>query len=331
MSELNAKARALVDATQFSDEPTATDCDRIHDAIAARIAVGVSAGALVLGAEIAKSAVVAPVANGAPIGAAAAASLAPIAGSAVIVVAAVPAPAVALGGTATLGVASTSVITGKLAAWVVALGLTAGAVGVTAHHAMSDRAPESRAAVQTPSANEGPKNEPGRRAPPGIGLPTASDDRASADKESEPTSTAPLPLKAAGAVRGTTAQALASTAAPPAPGEVRAEEPRAPVLAPGLDAELALMRRARAALVEGRAEDALAALDEHSRRFPGGALAEERAMQRVAALCLLGRADAAREEGQRFVADHPRSSYVTSIRSSCAFANAKNPQSGISK
>ena len=59
MSGLNSRAQALVDAIQFADEPSAADYDRIHDAIVARIAVGVIAGtALAVGTEAAASTVV---------------------------------------------------------------------------------------------------------------------------------------------------------------------------------------------------------------------------------------------------------------------------------
>jgi outer membrane protein assembly factor BamD (BamD/ComL family) len=87
-----------------------------------------------------------------------------------------------------------------------------------------------------------------------------------------------------------------------------------------LEVELALMRRAHAALNDGNAEEALAALDEHARNFPSGVLAEDRAAQRVLALCALGRADLAREEGERFTADYSRSPHVAVVRGSCAFS-----------
>jgi hypothetical protein len=92
--------------------------------------------------------------------------------------------------------------------------------------------------------------------------------------------------------------------------------------ASSLDAELTLIRKARSLLLEGHADEALGALDEHASRFPRGILAEERGAQRIVALCALGRTEAAVEEGRRFVAEHPRSSYGPNVQSSCAFAAA---------
>jgi hypothetical protein len=49
-----------------------------------------------------------------------------------------------------------------------------------------------------------------------------------------------------------------------------------PVAEDSLTAELALLQRAREALRDGRAGDAVEPLDEHARRFPRGQLADER-------------------------------------------------------
>ena len=70
------------------------------------------------------------------------------------------------------------------------------------------------------------------------------------------------------------------------------ERSRPAVAPPSSDAvmqELALMQRARTALRSGDAQQALAALDEHARRFPNGELAPERDRSRITALCRLDR------------------------------------------
>jgi hypothetical protein len=59
-------------------------------------------------------------------------------------------------------------------------------------------------------------------------------------------------------------------------------------------------------------------LDEHTRRFPHGALSEERAAARVHTLCALGRVDEARASASAFVAQSPRSSLAPAVRRSCA-------------
>ena len=52
-------------------------------------------------------------------------------------------------------------------------------------------------------------------------------------------------------------------------------------------AEVAILRRVSAALRSGDPKGALAAVGEHARRFPNGALSEERDMERILALCAL--------------------------------------------
>jgi len=84
-----------------------------------------------------------------------------------------------------------------------------------------------------------------------------------------------------------------------------------------LDVEIALVRDARAALRGGDAPRALALLDEHTRRFPRGALAEDCDAERIHALCALGRSPEARTLATRFLTAHPASPHAPSIRASC--------------
>ncbi len=60
--------------------------------------------------------------------------------------------------------------------------------------------------------------------------------------------------------------------------------------------EVALLSKATSALHSGRAQEALAKLAEHQRRFPGGALSQQRRAARAQALCQLGRKAEARSE-----------------------------------
>jgi outer membrane protein assembly factor BamD (BamD/ComL family) len=91
-----------------------------------------------------------------------------------------------------------------------------------------------------------------------------------------------------------------------------------------LDAEIALVRDARAALRGGDAARSLALLDEHDRRFPGGALAEDCAAERVYALCALGDSAGARSAAARFLSDHPYSPHAASVRASCVSSGGMN-------
>jgi len=79
-----------------------------------------------------------------------------------------------------------------------------------------------------------------------------------------------------------------------------------------------LLEAAQRELASGRAASALSLLDEHARRFPAGALSEERIAARVLSLCALGRHEAARQSANAFLAASPRSPLIPRLRGSCA-------------
>jgi hypothetical protein len=85
-----------------------------------------------------------------------------------------------------------------------------------------------------------------------------------------------------------------------------------------LEAETRLLREAEVSLRAGDAQRALALLDEHAARFAGGILQEERAAERILALCALGRTGEARAEVDRFLLERPRSPLADRVRASCA-------------
>jgi hypothetical protein len=87
--------------------------------------------------------------------------------------------------------------------------------------------------------------------------------------------------------------------------------------ASGLDVELALLRDAHTALRDGDGAGALALLREHARRFPAGALSEERDAARVLALCKVGRVAEARDVASRFLREHPRSPQASRVARAC--------------
>jgi hypothetical protein len=82
-------------------------------------------------------------------------------------------------------------------------------------------------------------------------------------------------------------------------------------------AEVAILRRVSAALRAGDAEAALAAVGEHARRFPNGALAEERDTERIVALCALGRRDEGARATERFNRAYPSSSHAARVQAAC--------------
>ena len=80
-----------------------------------------------------------------------------------------------------------------------------------------------------------------------------------------------------------------------------------------LAAERAALDVARTALGRGDGPNALAACDDHARRFPRGALAEEREAIAVQALVLEHRGDDARARAERFRKTHPRSILLPAV------------------
>jgi hypothetical protein len=73
------------------------------------------------------------------------------------------------------------------------------------------------------------------------------------------------------------------------------------------DDDSALVERARVALLRRAPADALAAVEEHARRFPRGQLAEEREALAVQCLAALGRGDDARTRAEVFHRRFPQS------------------------
>jgi hypothetical protein len=66
-----------------------------------------------------------------------------------------------------------------------------------------------------------------------------------------------------------------------------------------------------------RPDEALRTLGEHERRFPGGALAEERLAARIQSLCALGRISEAKSDLARLARACPRSAQVDRARRFC--------------
>lgn len=126
---------------------------------------------------------------------------------------------------------------------------------------------------------------------------------------SPPASTAPGPPSVAVSVPPSIdLKDLPLVAAPPA-AAAEAGAPRADDLA----AERAALDVARTALGRGDGANALSACDDHARRYPRGALAEEREAIAVQALVLEHRGDDARARAERFRKTHPRSILLPAV------------------
>ena len=86
-----------------------------------------------------------------------------------------------------------------------------------------------------------------------------------------------------------------------------------------LAAERALLDVARTALGRGAGVNALTACDDHTRKFPRGALAEEREAIAVQALVLEHRPDDARGRAERFRKTYPRSILLPAVLAAAGF------------
>jgi hypothetical protein len=84
-----------------------------------------------------------------------------------------------------------------------------------------------------------------------------------------------------------------------------------------LPEEVRLLSRAEQQINDGLATDALKTLGEHERRFPTGALAEERMAARVQAMCALGRTAEAQSDLTMLTRAYPQSSYLERARRVC--------------
>jgi len=107
-----------------------------------------------------------------------------------------------------------------------------------------------------------------------------------------------------------------------APGSAK-PAPRAVPAPPSLAEETRLLESAQRELAAHRPSAALSLLDEHSRRFGRGALAEERSFARVLSLCALGRAEDARAAAAAFFVSWPSSPLLPRLRASCAVSRTE--------
>jgi len=89
--------------------------------------------------------------------------------------------------------------------------------------------------------------------------------------------------------------------------------------------EVALLSRAETELHAGRPAKALVALAEHQRKFPRGALAEERTAARIQALCALGRSDEANAQLRQLLHISPNSPQEERARQACRAPRGTTP------
>ena len=112
------------------------------------------------------------------------------------------------------------------------------------------------------------------------------------------------------------ASAVVATPAPSAPSA--SPGPRASAKAREPADELALVSAMQLALRSGNAAQALALANEHARRFPSGALTQEREGARAIAQCQLAEPTARAAVQSAFEARYPSSPYAPRVKAACA-------------
>lgn len=285
--ELNPHARAFLRSVQDADDPTRADQERVHAKVKARLAAGIAAGIAAITTSKAAAATAQVATTAAATG--------------IVGTAAAPAAVVA-------GGAGTAAVVGKIAAACLVVAAVAGGATAVVHqsrHAAVAK-PASAPTVVVAATPPGPmrtSTSPGAPQAPTVAPESTSD-------------VPPPPTVAATPAEPKAARLDAPRAAPPPIATPSATVAEVVATSP-LDEEIALVRDARAALRAGEAAQSLAVLDEHDRRFPGGALTEDVAAERIYALCALGRTGEARALATRFLADHPVSPHAASVRASC--------------
>ena len=168
----------------------------------------------------------------------------------------------------------------------------AGSEGGTAKHRAPRALPPRRGAGQAPAG--------------GVATPVA-----------EPPSSAEPEVATDGATeRGSTPRARSSASAGPSSNQ--SGTLTMPTAAADIEAELALIKRAKAAKQHGRHADGLAALREHAERFARGTLADERVVLRAELLCAAGRVDEARSEARAFLRERADSALAGRMRHVCS-------------
>jgi len=139
------------------------------------------------------------------------------------------------------------------------------------------------------------------RDPPRAALPSAT-------SAQPPRAPAPSPSQEPEPAPSVSATARVSPSAP-------AAAPSSSV--PSVTREVELLAEAQSAINAGDGARALVLLDEHARRFPSGAMSQEREAARVFALCALGRTGEARAAAERFLSAFPTSPQAARVRASC--------------
>jgi hypothetical protein len=304
---MTSALRALVDADSRRPGPSASDRTRVYAALG--VSLGLPAGAVVAAHAASASAATAATSTTGTAVATAVGAASAVGRVALIV----KAPLVSVGVGAVLGAALTAyVVKGPVARW-----------SASAH------ARRAVATATAPARAPAPLAPPIVTAPP-VAMPAFSSTATAAARTAPAEGPVPVderppaghaaPRHAVAAPPATTreqrlerAQDRAQDRAQNVQDVVVADEERAPAPASPaasagvLSAEQALLDPARVALARGDGAGALARLAQHERRFPNGALSQEREAMVIRALVLTGDRDRARAHAESFRSRYPGS------------------------
>ena len=203
-------------------------------------------------------------------------------------------------GTAATAVAAGSRIDGiiRIAKWGVPL---VGVIAAATFGLVSEgpaRAP-SHAGTATPAPTAAPLEPPPRAETPADPLPVEQGVRVEDLPTATPAAQPPAPRAEGDVVRAPTKAAPVPTVAPE----------------PNIDAEIAAIDKARAALTAGQAAEALTRVETYRSTFAAAHFADEADAIEVQALAALGRKDEARRKAEVFLERRARSPYAQRVRS----------------
>jgi hypothetical protein len=226
------------------------------------------------------------------------------------------------GGLATAAQAAKLATLGKAIAWLAVGAALGGATSSVAWVAFSTPAAQ-RPAVAAVSASPAPALVTAGDAPSSVARPAVAADRGPSSATSAQMAvrgSIELPRAARRDV-GRNAPAASRSARS---GAARVE--RRPALAtPSLTAESEGLLAIQRALSGGDASRALQMVGEQDSQFRAGALAEERGVVRVLALCAAGQSDQARLARDRFIVAYPSSPHAKRVLESCASHDGSRP------
>ena len=243
------------------------------------------------------------------------ASLAPLAGGAAAAGAASQGSAAAGGGTLT-GAAATGAAPGAVAASAPGVGLAIGTkigivgllVGATLVTATVVRPPRETTTPPAVVVEQTQSSQSGATA--GQLAAGVSQDETEASAPSEPSRDEPVSPPAAAELKPDSVTPKASARPSSQPAGPSATK----TTASSLVEEVAAVQKARAALAQGNATEALAVLAELDRTVPRGSLGQERVVLAIEALAASGQRGKAGQLAKAFLAANPSSPYADRVR-----------------